>query len=133
MVTSVTKVESRIICALCVLTLASFLPHPLRAQNTLSLRGQVVDEQGAVIRGARVILTARDGKARNASTGVDGEFLLPNVRAGAYRLTIVSKGFRTFVGDNLSVPPIGNPLRIIMAIRGFISCGRRQYRCCDYA
>jgi hypothetical protein len=116
MVTSSTKVGAGIIWALYILTWASFLPHPLRAQNTLPLRGQVVDEQGAVIPGARVILTARDGKERKVSTGADGGFLLLNIRAGAYNLTIVSRGFRTFVDDNLSVPQIGDPLRIIMVI-----------------
>src|SRR5215831_9393016 len=56
----------------------------LFAQNTAVLRGQVMDELGAVIPGARLTLVAADGKKRNVTSKADGEFAVANLAPGDY-------------------------------------------------
>ncbi len=83
-----------------VLTSAS----ALFAQNAISLRGQVIDEQGAVIAGARVLLVASDGKERTAAANTNGEFTISNIPPGSYTLTVEFKGFESHVEESLQLP-----------------------------
>ena len=87
----------------------------LFAQNASSLRGQVVDEQGAVIAGARATLVASDGKKRTAVANANGEFTLQNVLSGSYTLTVEFRGFQSHVDDNLQVPA-ASPLKIALTV-----------------
>ena len=57
---------------------------PLYAQNAVALRGQVVDEAGAVIPGAQVKLISATGRRRATITNAAGEFALANVTPGDY-------------------------------------------------
>ena len=76
----------------------------LFAQNASSLRGQVVDEQGAVIAGARATLVAYPDKKRTATANANGEFTVPNVSPGNYALAVEFKGFQSHVDENLQLP-----------------------------
>ena len=81
-----------------------------------SLRGQVVDELGAVIPGAAVTLTPRDGgKAREVKSGATGDFLISNIPEGAYTLSVESAGFGKYVKSDLQIPQ-ASPLKITLAV-----------------
>ena len=67
----------------------------LRAQSTFgSIRGTVQDASGAVIPGAAVTVHSLDQSFdRQATTGDDGEFLVENLKAGQYSITVQHEGF----------------------------------------
>ncbi len=86
------------------------------AQQTGSLRGQVVDELGAVIPGAMVTLApSGGGKARTATSGATGDFVISNVPAGAYTLTVEFSGFGKYVRADLQIPQ-ASPLKVTLAV-----------------
>ena len=68
-----------------------------QSQNA-SLEGQVTDKSGATIPQATVTVSAAE-RSLNSSlqTGPDGRFAFPNLLPGSYDLTVVAKGFRTYV------------------------------------
>ncbi len=74
-------------------------PQPARdqeiSQTPGSIRGTVVDPEGALVPGARVILRSHtvDAAAREITSGLDGSFLLRDVPAGAFTLTVTGQGF----------------------------------------
>lgn len=67
----------------------------LQAQNaTGSLLGEVRDTSGARVAAASITLTSIDsGITRHAESGNYGEFYLPDLLPGNYRLIVVAKGF----------------------------------------
>ncbi|HKX31356.1 MAG TPA: carboxypeptidase regulatory-like domain-containing protein, partial [Blastocatellia bacterium] len=86
--------------------------------QTAGLRGQVVDEQGAVIPGATVTLAAavkpangQDGRSKEpkivkrVKTGATGEFVMANLQAGVYTLNVQFQGFDPYTQPELPVPP----------------------------
>jgi hypothetical protein len=97
------------------LFLLSILAHPIFSQSQTQVRGQVVDEQGAVITGARASLTSPDGKKRNATTNSNGEFTIANVPSGTYTLTIESKGFENHIDENVEIPATSS-LKIVLTV-----------------
>lgn len=65
------------------------------AQSTFgSIRGTVTDVSGAVIPGATVTAQSLDeSNVRQTTTGSAGEFLIENLKAGHYRITVHCSGF----------------------------------------
>ncbi|HZF39065.1 MAG TPA: carboxypeptidase regulatory-like domain-containing protein, partial [Blastocatellia bacterium] len=80
------------------------------------MRGQIVDQLGAVIPNAMITLIGRDGKERAARSGAGGEFSILNLPPGGYKLTVAFKGFRTHVEEDLNIPPADSPLKIVMTV-----------------
>jgi hypothetical protein len=69
-----------------------------------ALTGTVKDTTGAVVAGATVrVVNSATGIGHDASTQSDGLFLIPQVPAGDYRLTVSSAGFKQAVFTNLKV------------------------------
>lgn len=99
-----------IIC--CGLLASSFT---ICAQSVPPVRGQVLDDNGAVISGARVALVGADGKKRTTTANVNGEFTLPNVLPGTYVLNVEFKGFDSYTEDKLQVPTAA-PLKITLTV-----------------
>lgn len=85
------------------LALALLIAVPGLAQ-TSTLRGSVVDEFGAVIPNAEINLIDSEGNIRTARSGFDGEFSIPNVKPGKYRLTSAYVGFDPFELIDLNIP-----------------------------
>ena len=104
---------ARLLLALCGALLSA---STLSAQSAAPLRGQVVDERGAVVPGARVTLIAADSKKRGAVTNAQGEFTIPNVAPGTYTLTVEFKGFQTHVENDLRWPADTSPLKITLTV-----------------
>jgi hypothetical protein len=66
-------------------------------QGTADLRGQVVDQQGAVLPGVAVVVRNQDsGLFREAVTGADGSFLMIGMTPGVYEVTAELSGFKRY-------------------------------------
>ncbi len=75
---------------------------PARAATGATLSGRVTDGGGAVVVGAEVEIV---NLATNARTGLvtdkEGLFVVPELPAGVYRVTIRQSGFQTLIRENL--------------------------------
>ncbi len=77
---------------------------PLWAQEGLStIRGTVADSSGAVVPGATIRATeVQTGvTAREATSDEQGNFEMPGLKRGTYRVTISQTGFKTYVAEDL--------------------------------
>ena len=67
-----------------------------------NITGLVVDPTGASIAGAELSVVNRDTNAVNkAISSASGEFNIPNLLPGTYRLEITSSGFKRYIQQNL--------------------------------
>ena len=80
-----------------------FSALPLMAQLTLStIRGTIADPTGAVVNNAQVQLVNLDTNAHwSATSNENGDFEIPDLQPGKYRLTVVSPGFKQFAADQI--------------------------------
>jgi hypothetical protein len=76
---------------------------PAQAQlNVSTLRGTATDSTGAVVANATLTLVDLSTNAkRTATTNDNGDFEIPDLLRGVYRLTAQAAGFKTFVADNI--------------------------------
>src|SRR5215469_710205 len=75
------------------------------AQNDRgTITGQVTDQAGAVIPNAAVVAAnmGTGAESRTATTET-GNYTIPSLLAGSYRLTVEVKGFKKFVQENIVV------------------------------
>jgi hypothetical protein len=79
------------------LTVTAFVTATLFGQtDTGRILGSVVDESGAVIPAATIVITDTErGTSRTQTTNEAGEYLAPNLVAGQYLVRASSPGFRT--------------------------------------
>ncbi|MPY90193.1 MAG: hypothetical protein GEU99_19995 [Luteitalea sp.] len=69
-----------------------------------SLRGKVLDEQGAVLAGVTVMLIGSDSSGISETrTDIRGIYLLPDVPAGTYVLKATLKGFATLERPGITI------------------------------
>jgi hypothetical protein len=87
----------------CGLLAALVLCSTLLGQLTLStVRGTAMDPTGAVIAGAAISLTSLATNAkRDVKTNGAGDFEIPDLQRGTYRLSATAPGFKTFVADEI--------------------------------
>jgi hypothetical protein len=111
-----------------IITVAAlaYMPRPIRGQGFRgSIRGTVTDPSGAVIVGARInVKSSATGFTREVISLADGSFVLPELPAGEYTVTVSSPGFTAFsdqavvrVGEEttFNVPlPIGQVDRLLV-------------------
>jgi len=106
--------SSMLVAGLTILLGFTQLPAPLHAQVLGSINGTVTDETGAVVPGARVVLTdIGTGQVREAATSGEGFFEFPYLPPHQYSLTTSLKGFEEFkysslileVGQHMTVNP----------------------------
>jgi hypothetical protein len=82
----------------------------LFGQATSQIQGTVQDESGSAVPGAEVKATHTDtGAQRIAITGAAGEYVLPNLPIGPYRLEVGKTGFTTFVQTGVVLQVATNP------------------------
>src|SRR5215831_17592027 len=94
------KVQSRLLSSLllCFLELAPVRGLNAQAVSIATLTGRVTDEQGALVPGAQIRMTAVDtGVVFNAVANTDGIYTIPSLPIGAYTLQASSPGFQTYV------------------------------------
>ena len=72
-----------------------FMTPTTQAQTatTGQIVGVVTDPSGAVVAGAKVVLTSDAGVRREAQTGSNGRYTFPLLNPGAYRLDVTQSGF----------------------------------------
>ena len=75
----------------------------LQAQITLStIRGTAVDPSGAVVANAQIALVNTEtSERREVHTNENGDFEIPGLQRGTYRLTAAHEGFKSFVADQI--------------------------------
>lgn len=82
--------------------LASPQAPPAAAEgNTGNVFGTVQDSDGAVVPGARVVLTAKSGVERILSSDSGGDFNFTALPPGAYRVTVTSAGMGSYVSSEI--------------------------------
>ena len=108
------KAQSCIVSGLlfCLLVMATVRTVNAQAVSNATVTGRVVDEQGAVVIGAQIRMTAvSTGATFNVVTNTEGIYTLPNLPIGEYTLQATFPGFQTYlqsgillrVGDNVAV------------------------------
>jgi hypothetical protein len=89
--------ERRIIRMCFVLLLAALMggPRPSFAQLTAQINGIITDASGAVIPGAQVMVeNEKTGIKWDTATNADGNYFVPLLQPGAYRINVQTDGFR---------------------------------------
>lgn len=70
--------------------------------NTSTIGGTVTDESGGAVANAKAVATlAATGQQREAITNADGEFVIPQLAPGGYRISVTAPGFQTAIVDSL--------------------------------
>ena len=88
-----------IVLALIVLTFAGITSAQQAANATLI--GTITDPNGAVVAGARVVLTQKaTGVRRETTSNDEGRYVISNLAPGAYELRIEAKGFTSKVSSD---------------------------------
>src|SRR5947207_2444250 len=90
--------------ALC-LVLAAFLTAPAWAQEFRStISGRVVDESRAVIPGVKIVAVQTETGAQfETVSGHDGQYTLPFLLPGTYRISAETAGFKRYVHSGLTI------------------------------
>jgi Carboxypeptidase regulatory-like domain len=88
---------SRTVVAVLTLAALAAAPCPLNAQGLAGqISGTVVDSGGGVVPGASVtIRNAGTSLTRHTTTGMEGTFVIPDLLAGTYDVTVALEGFKT--------------------------------------
>lgn len=74
------------------------------AQSTSILQGTVVDEKGAVVPNAKIIISnTAIGVERQTQTDGEGNYQLPALQPGVYRIEVQASGFQTQIANAVSV------------------------------
>ena len=91
----------------------SLLAGSAAAQVTLStIRGTVSDQTGAVIANTQIGLTETNTNlVRSVTSNGNGDFEIPDLRPGTYRLVATAPGFKSFAAENILLE--GNQVRRI--------------------
>jgi len=82
--------------------LSAFSPSAI-AQSGSTIKGRITDEQGAIVAGAEVRLSSRDGARLFATTDEKGVYAFTELGPGGYILEVKSHGFAAFTSDELRV------------------------------
>ncbi len=80
------------------------------AQATAALNGRVTDESGAVLPGVTVTATQTDtGFTRTVVTADMGDWVMPNLPTGPYKLEVSLQGFKTYEQTGIVLQVAANP------------------------
>ena len=73
--------------------------------TTGEVRGTVADPTGAVIHGAKLVLSSNGGASVSSVSGHDGSFRFVGVQPGKYSLVVTAEGFAQSTVDEIEVIP----------------------------
>jgi hypothetical protein len=72
------------------------------AQVSSTIRGEVSDQSGAIVAGVELILTDVETSVQRRTISNDaGNFEIPNLKKGVYRLEVRAQGFKAFKAEDL--------------------------------
>lgn len=80
------------------------------------IRGQVADENGAVIVGATVVVTTVDGGQRTVSTDKQGQYVVNGLQPGSYTVVATREGFAPASSDVQLAAGAGSTLDLKLGI-----------------
>ena len=102
----------------CVLVIAAFSCVAAWSQGTAQISGIVTDQSGAILPGAEVSATQTEtGIVRSTISNETGNYVLPTLAVGPYRLEISLPGFRTFVQTGIVLQVNSNPgINAVLAV-----------------
>jgi hypothetical protein len=81
-----------------------------QSQNTAQINGTVLDASGAAVPGAEIKATQTDtGIVRSTTSDASGEYVLPNLPIGPYRVEVSKSGFSTFIQAGIVLQVSTNP------------------------
>jgi hypothetical protein len=88
-----------------IVALAALAPESALAQaNTGQISGRVTDNSGGVLPGVTVTATQTNtGLVRDTVTNEEGQYTLPALPIGPYKVEVALQGFRTFVRENVTL------------------------------
>ncbi len=96
--------SSKVVSALLLIFMLSFSRNVVRADVTGSVFGVVQDSAGAVVVGARIVITnSQTNFHQETVSASDGTFRILSLPAGIYRLTVVAAGFKTYNTTDIEV------------------------------
>ena len=80
------------------------LPGLAQTASTGALTGTITDPGNAVLAGVKVIVTSEaTGESRTVQTGPDGQYRVPLLPPGSYRIEVSMSGFKTATRPGLAV------------------------------
>src|SRR5512143_1531701 len=70
-----------------------------------TLRGTVTDQSGAIVPGADIVVTdlVTNVEVRKLLSDSNGNYEIPDLKPGTYRVRVGMTGFRAFVADSLKL------------------------------
>jgi hypothetical protein len=94
----------KFINTLLIMVLVAFGQLAIEAQTSGSISGTVVDQTGAVVPNATVVVKGESGQEYTVTTADNGTYRIPAVPNGIYTVTVTTTaGFKTFVASNVKV------------------------------
>jgi hypothetical protein len=94
----------RVIFACAVLILSFHASAALGQVATGQISGRVTDTSGAVLPGVDITVTqTATGITRQTVTNESGQYTIPSLPLGPYRITAALQGFRTFVQEGITL------------------------------
>jgi hypothetical protein len=93
-----------LVTALSLFLVLGSASSPAYGQSFGTISGDVKDQSGAVIPGAKITITeSGTGFSRSAVADGTGYYVVPNLRPTQYTITVEAGGFAKFVGQNISL------------------------------
>jgi Carboxypeptidase regulatory-like domain len=88
---------------------------PATEKGAANISGTVLDTNGNVIQGARVVLSNKAGTdERELQSGANGEFEFSTLAPGIYKLTVTGRGMGTFVSP--TIPMRAGEMRFVSEV-----------------
>ncbi len=99
------------LAAISCLILALGFVSPIAAQSTAAVQGTVTDATGAVLPNATItVRNQATGEERTTMTDGAGQYLVPSLAVGTYRIEVKANGMQTTVVNQLTLP-VGTTVR----------------------
>jgi hypothetical protein len=97
--------SKKIFAAVLLAAFMALVSAPVFAQSDRgTITGNVTDPSGAVVPNAKVTATSLDtGEVRETTTSGEGNYTLPELKAGRWRITVEAQGFKTTTVDQYKV------------------------------
>jgi len=107
------KIQKTLLTALTIIILSVFFPIDAQEAATGTLRGAVVDQNGALISGAQVTATQKEtGVNRHTTSNTEGQYVFSNLPPGSYQIRVEAAGFRTRVSAAPIVLKVGQSVTL---------------------
>ena len=100
----------------------------LSAQTTAvaEVSGIVTDASGAAVVSAQVTMTETDkGSLHSTTTDPNGQYVLPNLPVGPYRLEVKASGFKDYIQSGI-VLVVNNNIQINVANADRVDLGKNR-------